>query len=238
MNKYKVYMGWDQTETLAYDVARASIKRTSGKEIQIFPLELQNLGEFINRPIQRNVNGHKMWCPISEAPMSVEFAISRFLVPFLNKKGWAVFMDCDVVVLKDIKKLFELADPTKAVMVVKHQQTSGASEKHGFAQTYYNRKNWSSVVLWNCEHPSHQNLTLEMINSLPGRDLHAFCWLKDEEIGELPQSWNYLVDVNPPMDKWQINLAHYTMGGPWIKGWEAKDSDAIWNQALKEAKIK
>jgi lipopolysaccharide biosynthesis glycosyltransferase len=167
--------------------------------------------------------------------MSTEFAVSRFLTPHLAKQmfrgenaGWAVFMDCDILARDSIQKLFGLADKKYAVMVVKHHHDPDYQVKmEGQAQTKYERKNWSSVVLWNCEHPANAELTLETINTLPGRDLHRFCWLDDDEIGELDPCWNYLVGHT------QINheprLVHFTDGPPTMRGYEHVDyADEFW----------
>jgi lipopolysaccharide biosynthesis glycosyltransferase len=230
--KHKVFLGYDEREKLAYDVARFSIQRRTDKTVQVIPLELKSLTHILARPIEKKDG--KLWCPISQAHMATEFAISRFCVPFLTK-GWALFADSDIVCLTDIKHLFALADEKYAVMVVKHNQHSGSDTKmDGQVQSYYSRKNWSSVMLFNCDHPSNRNLTKEMLNTLPGRDLHAFCWLKDDEIGELPLGWNYLVNVtNKNCD---LKLLHYTEGGAWFKDWEEKPTDKIWKDELEAMK--
>jgi hypothetical protein len=90
-------------------------------------------------------------------------------------------------------------------------------------QTYYRRKNWSSVVLWNCEHLAHMRLTQEMLNTLPGRDLHAFSWPEDSEIGDLPRGWSYLVGVSPAIPAGNLHIAHYTLGTPNILGYEQSE---------------
>jgi len=225
----KIYMGYDSREKAAYDVARASIlRRTDPKQSQIIPLELggELLNPILTRPIARRE--HKLWCPISQAPMATEFAISRFAVPFLCRKGWALFVDCDVVCLADIRELFALADARYAVQVVKHQHEPVEQTKmDGQVQTTYARKNWSSVVLWNCEHEANKRLTLEELNTWPGRDLHAFKWLRDDEIGDLPQEWNHLVGVSPASET--MKLAHFTLGGPWLPGWSGGPLDDVWN---------
>lgn len=233
--KNKIFIGWDPNETVAYDVAEFSI-RGRCESANIIPLSLIDVPKKIfNRPIATKEG--KLWCPISGAHMATEFAISRFSVPFLTK-GWALFIDCDIVCLTDINKLFELADDRYAVMVVKHQQESGGIVKMGDqVQTYYNRKNWSSVMLFNCDHPANKSLTRKKLNTLPGRDLHAFCWLKDDEIGELSKEWNYLVDVSEKIPSQNVNIAHYTLGGPWIKGWVGKESDSIWNNEIKNLQL-
>jgi lipopolysaccharide biosynthesis glycosyltransferase len=232
MSKRKIYIGFDPKERLAYDVARSSFLRTSAspKLLSIVPLERQHL-PMLTRPIERKDG--KLWCPISQAPMATEFAISRFCVPFLQKKGWALFVDCDIVCVADIEQLFALADPQYAVMVVKHQQEAGAATKmDGQIQTYYSRKNWSSVVLWNLDHPANKKLTVTELNTWPGRDLHAFKWLKDEEIGALPAEWNLLVGVES-FHAWDAKLLHYTLGGPWLENWKEQPFDDIWHLARK-----
>ncbi len=149
----------------------------------------------------------------SNAPASTEFAISRFLTPILAQTGWALFIDCDMLFMGDVAELFALADPSKAVMVVKHHNGHKAGLKmDGQEQVLYARKNWSSVVLFNCDHPGNQRLSLQDVNERTGRDLHKFYWLHDDEIGELPPEWNWLVGVQPMPDS--PKLAHYTLGTP------------------------
>ena len=128
----------------------------------------------------------QLWCPISEAPMSTSFAISRFLVRWLScGVQWALFCDwCDMLWLADPAELFALADDRYAVQVVKREHVPDEDLKmDDQAQTVYPRKNWSSLILWNLWHPANERLTLDMVNTLPGRDLHRFCWLEDAEIG-------------------------------------------------------
>lgn len=200
-------------------VAKYSIERRCSREVIVFPLYLPHLGHILHRKVEEKDG--KMWCPISEAFMSTEFAISRFVVPFIQREGWALFVDCDIVCKTDINELFDLANEQYAVMVVKHDlPTDGepSLKMDGQIQSYYSRKNWSSVVLWNCSHPSHVRLkAMNRINTWPGRDLHAFRWLEDYEVGELPVEWNHLVDV---YDHAKASLYHYTLGGPWIPEWK------------------
>lgn len=154
-----------------------------------------------------------MWDITSNAPCSTEFSNSRFLTPILAQEGWALFADCDVVFLEDVAELMRLADPKYAVMVVKHSMGNVSGLKmDGQPQVSYERKNWSSVILWNCDHPANKRLTLNDVNSRPGRELHAFYWLADNEIGELPMEWNWLVGVQAKPESPKI--AHYTLGVP------------------------
>lgn len=230
---------------MAFNVARHSIVKRTKHPIQVIPLDLKHL-DILTRPIEHR-NG-QMWCPISDAPMSTEFAISRFCVPFLQDHGWALFADCDIICWSDIEELFALADDKYAVMVCKHQQqydpkdslTPGNPEAwkptlkmDAQIQTFYDRKNWSSVILWNCDHPANVRLTREKLNTWPGRDLHAFKWLEDSEIGELPQHWNWLVNVTPGEPE-KKGIWHFTLGGPWFEDWKSSEHDAEW---IKEAML-
>lgn len=230
MNRY-IYVGYDPREEEAFNVAECSILRRSDADTVVIPLKLNELRHFLWRPIEKKDG--RLWCPISEAPMATEFAISRFVIPFLRPAGWAVFMDCDMVCRVDIKELFNLADDKYAVMVVKHNQEKGSTTKmDNQVQTFYSRKNWSSMILWNCSHKSNRFLTTYELNTWPGRDLHAFRWLQDSEIGELPLEWNYLVGVSKKIDNPKI--IHYTLGTPNMKEYENCEFAEDW---LKEKKL-
>lgn len=164
--------------------------------------------------------------------MSTEFAISRFMVPFLQQKGWALFADCDILAVGDIAELFALADDKYAVMVVKHLHDPRENLKmDGQVQTKYKRKNWSSVVLWNCEHPAHDALTVDDIEKRKGLDLHQFFWLSDEQIGDLPVKWNWLAGVSPPIN--DFGIIHYTLGGPWFEDWKGGPMDSLWTDEFR-----
>lgn len=236
INVLTIYMGHDPREESAYEVAEYSMLRHSEAYLDIVPLTLHSVNHILQRPIEvrKNDNGvDQLWCPISDAPMSTEFAISRFCVPFLKPYGWSLFVDSDIVLLDDISKLFALADPKYAVMVVKHKhEPTEQYHDAGRLQTFYKRKNWSSVVLWNMDHPANKKFTRDDLNTLAGRDLHAFYWLNDDEIGELPQEWNFLVGVNKGKLEDQ-KLLHYTNGTPAWDSWEPQETDYIWNSELK-----
>lgn len=232
-----IFMGFDSREIDAYNVAKWSIERRASRPVLISPLYLPHLGRVHHRRIEMKEG--QMWCPISNAPMSTEFANSRFVVPFIQRSGWALFMDCDVLCLSDIAELFALADPRYAVMVVKHQHDQIAeaaagqigTKMDGQLQTFYRRKNWSSVVLWNLDHPAKHKLSNERFNCWPGRQLHAFDWLEDDEIGELPASWNHLVGIDTDE---RADILHYTLGGPWIPNWKGGPMDHRWLAEQRE----
>lgn len=223
----KIYIGYDTREREAFDVAFSSITARAAHMPSITPLikERLEVAGLLYRPTMFE-NGQYIDV-ISKAPMATQFAISRFLTPILAQNGWALFMDSDTVVMADIEYIFELTDDSKAVMVVKHRQTISEDFKMGGqVQTQYPRKNWSSVMLFNCDHPANRALTVQMINTLPGRDLHAFSWLRDEQIGELPADWNWLVGVQPK--PFFPKIAHFTLGGPWLPKWLEREHDDIW----------
>lgn len=216
----QIFVGYDPREAEAYSVARESIRARLTQPVKLRGVVLDELKSkgLYRRPTERR--DEKLWDCISEAPMSTEFAISRFLVPHLaGSQGWALFLDCDVLSRSNVLRILDHADPAKAVMVVKHDHVPASSVKmDGQEQTRYARKNWSSVMLFNLEHVSNVNLTVDLVNSVPGRDLHRFCWLKDEEIGELPAEWNFLVGHTDP--KVNPKIVHFTEGGPWMAGYE------------------
>jgi hypothetical protein len=194
-------------------------------------LDTLRRGGLYNRPTD-NFEG-QLWDVLSDAPMSTEFAISRFLTPILARQGWALFTDCDMLVRKDIEGLLNLADDKYAVMCVKHRHhvPEGSLKQFGNLQVNYSCKNWSSVMLFNCDHPANQALTVEMINTLPGRDLHRFCWLEDDYIGALPPEWNWLVGISPPID--DPAIVHFTEGTPDIVGYENTAFAEEWRTELE-----
>lgn len=233
-----IYIGFEPREAAAFMVAVSSTTQRLSKSISVKGLELtdlQNKGLY-TRPTE--VRNGKLYDVISEHEMSTEFACSRFLVPYLAKTGWALFVDCDMLVLADLVNLFALADDRYAVMCVKHDHRPlGTIKMDGQVQASYSRKNWSSVCLFNCDHPSNKKkLTLELINSVPGRDLHAFCWLKDEEIGELPLEYNFLVGYSAYEEVASlIKIVHFTEGTPDMVGYENCHYADLWRLELRRA---
>lgn len=227
MTAHKVYIGYDRREADAYRVAEFSLRRHASRPVTVTPLKLNRLQAqgLSQRPYR--IYRNSLWDILSDAPCSTEFSNTRFLTPLLAQSGWALFIDCDMLFLGDVARLFALADPRYAVMCVKHQHAGDEGVKmDGCEQTRYARKNWSSVMLFNCDHAANAGLTLDVVNGAPGRDLHRFCWLDDEEIGELPPTWNWLVGVQPkPAD---VHLAHYTLGMPFMAGYERSPHSDLW----------
>jgi lipopolysaccharide biosynthesis glycosyltransferase len=160
---------------------------------------------------------------------STDFSFSRFLVPYLcNYEGWAIFMDCDVIALDDIANLWKLRDDRYAVMCVHHDHVPTEDTKFlGAAQTRYEKKNWSSVMLMNCARCTA--LTPEYVNTASGLELHRFHWLAgDELIGEIPHRWNHLVDYDPPRPASELSMLHYTKGGPYFEQYRNSGYADLW----------
>jgi lipopolysaccharide biosynthesis glycosyltransferase len=223
-----IFIGYDARETESFAVCRHTLRKFA-PDIPIHAISLEEMRDagLYWRPTSRRFNektgAEQLFDDISEHPMSTEFAISRFLAPVLAKSsfrpGWALFMDCDVLARDDIDDLFAEADPSKAVMCVQHNhQPTATTKMDGQVQSRYSRKNWSSVMLFNTQHPANRKLTVELINKVPGRDLHAFCWLDDHEIGALSPEWNYLVGYTK-LSNAEPKLVHFTEGGPWFEAY-------------------
>lgn len=230
----EVFIGFDSREGTCFEVARRSLLRTcSLKDIKVRGVVLERLRKegLYRRPTE--INGGTLFDVISQHPMATEFAISRFFVPKMTKDPVAMFMDCDVLVRHDVAELKRLAEENAhiALWVVKHNHQPTATVKmDGQVQSAYARKNWSSVMVFNTRHPSHKRLTLNMLNDVPGRDLHRFCWLDDHEIGELSPQWNFLVGEQPqPFDP---KIVHFTTGAPYLPGHENDPFADEWRQVM------
>ena len=198
----KLFLGYDPRETVAYYVMNHSIIVRASQPVAITPLSLQNHGSLMTR--ERN------------ALQSTDFSFSRFLTPYLcDYQGWSIFMDCDMLIMDDIAKLWELRDERYAVQVVKHNHQPREAIKFLDApQTPYQKKNWSSVILFN--NAKCKALTPEYVNTASGLELHQFKWLgNDDLIGEIPHDWNHLVGYDAKTAK--VCNAHFTLGGPYFK---------------------
>jgi hypothetical protein len=209
----RVFIGYDSKEEVAFHVLQRSIHERSSLPVSVTPIRLSQLAGTFKR--DRN--------PLQ----STEFSFSRFLTPWLcNYEGWAVFMDCDMIMRDDIAKLWALRDLGSAVQVVKHDyQPKEETKFHGAVQTKYEKKNWSSVILFNCA--ECRALTPDYVNSATGLELHQFKWLSgDDRIGEIPSRWNHLVGEYDFSD--DAALVHYTIGGPYFDEYRDCDYASEW----------
>ncbi|HYE36632.1 glycosyltransferase [Methylocaldum sp.] len=212
-----VFIGYDPREAVAFSVLSHSIHAQATQPVSITPLMLSQLKGIYKRerhPLQ-----------------STDFSFSRFLTPYLsNYSGWSLFLDCDMLVLHDIAKLWAMRDSRYAVMVVKHTHIPREEIKFLDApQTKYEKKNWSSVMLFNNE--KCKALTTDYVNSASGLELHQFKWLEDDSlIGEIPHCWNHLVGYDEPDP--DASLVHYTIGGPYFNEFKNCEHSDAWNRAL------
>jgi lipopolysaccharide biosynthesis glycosyltransferase len=198
MKPIPIFIGYDPREAVAYHTCVNSIIRHASKPVAIIPLALNLFEDYT----ETHTDG------------SNQFIYSRFLVPHLQEyTGWAIFIDGDMIVRGDITELWELKNPYNDVMVVKHDYKTRMPVKYlGARNEDYPRKNWSSVILWNCNSFPNRQLTPEFVQHATGSELHRFSWLDDSRIGELPPEWNWLPDeygVNR-----DAKLLHYTLGAP------------------------
>ena len=208
----RIITGFDQREAVAFHTFYQSIISNSSTPVQITPLAINTLREYRE----------------THSDGSNAFTYSRFLTPYLcNFEGWAIFADGDMVCHADITELWNLRDESKAVQVVQHDYETKQTIKY-FDQpnANYPRKNWSSVILWNCAHPSHRLLTPAFVAGSTGAFLHRFSWLQDEQIGSLPKEWNWLAieyEDNP-----KAKLVHYTLGTPCFKQYAQTSMSEPW----------
>jgi len=225
----RVFIGYDEVEQDAAMVAAKSLREITNGELVPEFLWVDKLAAqgLYWRPVDHRGQTYDL---ISGAPASTDFAASRFLTPILCQSGWALFVDCDVVFLEDPREMLREAVGGYPLYVVKHRHDPVERTKMvDKVQTAYPRKNWSSVMLFDCGHRTNRRLSLRDVNERAGRDLHAFYWLHDSEIGDLNPRWNWLVDVEPRPEC--IGIAHMTLGGPWLPGWTGGGFDAEWNRA-------
>jgi hypothetical protein len=208
-----IFVGYDSNEKIAHHVLTESILRRSTKPVAITPIYLPNIKDDFVRE-RNNIS-------------STEFSFSRFIIPHLmNYQGWALFMDCDMLMMADIAELWRLRDDKYAVQVCKHDYTPKDETKFlGQVQTKYIKKNWSSFMLMNCKKCT--TLTPDYVNKASGLELHQFKWLENEElIGSLPLEWNWLVGEYPYKE--DVKNVHYTDGGPYFNDYNTCDYSSDW----------
>lgn len=216
---FRVFIGYDEREWLGWQVCNASLQATAESPVPVEPIgrkSLMSMGLY-TRP--QTVRDGVQWDEVSDAPCSTDFSLARFWMARLaGRAGWALYCDCDFLFRRDVREILALRDPRYAVMVVPHKHEPTESSKMDCqVQTVYPRKNWSSLMLINLSHSGAQRLSHHELNTKPGRELHAFCWLKDHEIGFLPEEWNWLDGTSESPDPAAV---HFTRGTPDMAGWE------------------
>jgi lipopolysaccharide biosynthesis glycosyltransferase len=217
----RIAIGWDPRETVAYHTFCQSIIDNATAPLAFTPLALNTFPDYS----ETHTDG------------SNAFIYSRFLTPSLfNFEGWAIFADGDMICRDDIAKLWALRNDSKALLCVKHDYKTKQGKKYlGNANVDYPRKNWSSMVLWNCAHPAHRILTPKFVGSQTGAFLHRFKWLDDSQIGEIPREWNWLATEYP--DHPGARLIHYTLGTPCFKDYQDSEMAKDWHEYYQRVKI-
>jgi lipopolysaccharide biosynthesis glycosyltransferase len=216
MDLLPIAIGFDPREPAAYHVCCQSIIERASVPVAFIPLAPTVLGTFDG---QRNGSN--------------AFIFSRFLVPWIQKwRGWALFIDGDMIVKDDVANLFALAEHDKAAMVVKHDYQTKHPRKYigspiESVNLDYERKNWSSVILWNCSHFANRGLRPETVSKADTAYLHRFGWIPDEKLGELPKEWNHLIgeEEYSPTAK----LSHFTLGVPGFAHYADQDPRGWWH---------
>jgi len=215
---FRIYIGWDRREPEAYEVAEFSLTRRASVPVSVAPIKLDDLRA---RGLYRR----------DEDPLaSTEFTYSRFLTPALaGYRGWALFCDCDFLWLGDVAGLLAYTASPKAVYCVQHDyRPTEKTKMDGAVQTIYPRKNWSSLMLFNCDHPAVRSLTPDIVNRENGAYLHRMQWVADSEIGALPVEWNWLEGWDKKPAHGTPKAVHFTRGGPWFDAWQSVDYGDLW----------
>lgn len=215
----RIFIGYDPGEAAAFTTCVGSLIRHASQPLEITPLALNTLPFYR----ERRKDG------------STSFVYSRFLVPYLcGFQGWALYMDCDMLVREDIAKLFHLALHDKDVMVAKHDyRTKHPNKFRGNKNEDFPRKNWSSLILWNCGNYPNRVLTPEFVENQSGHYLHRFQWLNERRIGEVPLTWNWLVSEYPHND--DAKILHYTIGSPCFTEYRDCDHAQEWHSEFQRA---
>ena len=166
---------------------------------------------------------------------STEFTYSRFLVPYLNDyKGVAIFCDSDFLWRCDIDEVLGFYNEKYAVSCVQHDYTPKSDTKmDGAVQTVYPRKNWSSLMMFNCEHEDIKKLSVENVNTKEAKYLHRMEWTVDDNIGSIPLTYNWLEGDYEFIDSPKV--VHFTNGGPWHETWSGDYGDK-WVSEYEELK--
>jgi len=216
----RIFIGWDSRFPEPALVLEYSLRRRSSIPLDIRFLDARHLADC-----------HGFRLPADKLA-STEFTYSRFLVPWLcGYEGKALFLDNDMVCLGDVAELFALpmtvpdgvSSRLLALRVVKHdhQPVDGSVKMYGAVQTAYPRKNWSSLMLMDCD--QLRCWTKEVVEAGNGARLHRFADLADSQIGDVHPSWNSLDTLDAG-----TKLIHWTSGGPWYEQYRDCPHADLW----------
>jgi len=213
MKPIPVFVGYDPREAIAYHVCANSIIRNASAPVAIIPVALNLFTDY------KETHGDN----------SNHFVYTRFLVPYLmDFKGRAIFIDGDMVVRGDIIELYKSLNTGYDVAVVKHDYKTRMPVKYmGAPNEDYPRKNWSSVIVWDCQSYPNRRLTPDFVQKQPGSFLHRFSWIDDDRIQALPKAWNWLPDELG--ENTEAKLLHYTLGTPCFHEFANTTQAAEWH---------
>jgi hypothetical protein len=217
-NPFRIFIGWNKREPNVYEVAKFSLERRTSIPVAVAAIKLDEL------------RARGLYWREQDPLASTEFTYSRFLTPALaGFSGWVLYCDCDFLWLSDIAGLVASTRTSKAVYCVQHDYRPTETMKmDGAVQTVFPRKNWSSLMLFNCGHPSVRTLTPECVNRESGAYLHRMQWAADDDIGALPVEWNWLEGWNRKPAVGTPKAVHFTRGGPWLPNWQHVDYAGLW----------
>ena len=225
-----VFIGWDPREEAAFEVAAHSVTARASVPVTVHALKAERL------------RADGLYWREADPRASTAFTYTRFLVPrLMGYEGRALYFDCDFLWLADVADLLAEAAAGRAVSCVQHDYRPRETTKmDGQPQSAYPRKNWSSLMLFDCGHLASRRLTPDYVNTASPADLHRFAWAADAEIGALDASWNWLegwydADAVPP------RAVHFTRGGPWFDGWRDVAYAEAWQReyhAMKERRAR
>lgn len=209
----RIFVGWDDRFPEPADVLRFSLLKHSSIPLDIRYLKLSEL------------NLTRDYDPLA----STQFTYSRFLVPHIcNYQGKAIYLDNDMVCLGDVRELDDLDMSDHALRVVKHDHRPETTTKmDGAVQTTYPRKNWSSLMIMNCA--NLRLWTKTTVETQSGAYLHRFQDIPDEQIGDIPSTWNTLDWMDDT-----TRLIHYTNGGPWLAAYRDHPHADVWFEMREE----
>ena len=213
-----LFCGFDDRESVGYHIFCASVIERASIPVAFIPLRIRT--------------GHQG---------TNQFTVSRFLVPhYMGYKGRAIFADAaDMICLADIAELEQLLhEQQTAVGVVKHSYKTRHKIKYINTEMQspnldYDRKNWASLMLINCEHPAWRTVTPESIETWTMMHLLQFKFLADSEISEIPNEWNRLVDEGQLVDGGKI--LHWTAGIPGFKYYANAPGADLWRREWARA---
>lgn len=236
---FQVFIGWDARARAAWQVCERSLQAHAAEPVAVRAIGrqmLEHMGLY-QRPTLE-VDGKRLDQASGEF-CSTDFSLARFWVPHLaGRVGWALYCDCDFLFRADVREILQYADPKCAVMVVPHRFAPTDTRKmNAQAQTAYHRKGWSSLALWNLGHAASRRANLYDLNHWHKHDLHGFRGLASNEIGFLPEEWNWLAGVSPTTTPVlrstpAIKAVHFTRGTPDLPGYEKSDFADEWRSYL------